>query len=91
MLLLILHNQKNSMSLATQRMQTRLQFLSWFFSWFIPLFWFIMLIFTKFQFETNLPGYILLIMLLFHGPLASTITIGLYDPYRKVGQCMSYP
>ncbi|KAF8373125.1 hypothetical protein PRIPAC_79554, partial [Pristionchus pacificus] len=34
--------------------------------------------------QTNLCGYIILFLMMTHGPLTSIMTIALYNPYRKV-------
>uniref|UniRef100_A0A8R1Z0S5 G protein-coupled receptor n=1 Tax=Pristionchus pacificus TaxID=54126 RepID=A0A8R1Z0S5_PRIPA len=96
----LLRNQQNKISSATRRMHTQFvqqlcfQALVPFTVFVCPQFVLLFLILFEFQFNNNrelaekhlkiVPGYIVLGLLMLHGPLTSLMTIALYDPYTKV-------
>ncbi|GMT22291.1 hypothetical protein PFISCL1PPCAC_13588, partial [Pristionchus fissidentatus] len=85
----MLYLHKTQMSATTQKMHMRfvhqlcMQASVPFLVLVCPLFSLILLVLFEVPLKNNLPGYLLLAMLMVHGPLTSFSTIALYDPYRK--------
>ncbi|KAF8364361.1 hypothetical protein PRIPAC_91284 [Pristionchus pacificus] len=85
----ILSLHRTQMSTATRKMHKRfvrqlgLQASVPFIVCVFPLTSLLLQIIFGFDFEFNWPGYVSLSLLLLHGPLTSTMTICLYEPYKK--------
>ncbi|GMR61544.1 hypothetical protein PMAYCL1PPCAC_31739, partial [Pristionchus mayeri] len=85
----ILFVHKSKMSTATRKMhikfivQLLLQASVPFVVIVCPALTLVLLLVIEIPLETNLCGYIILAVMMMHGPLTSFMTIALYHPYRK--------